>query len=168
MYVVQYELSPDPQRALRPVPVDVVAGLNTHDMSTFAAFWQGQDIEDRLKMGLFAATDAQAEWRNRDILKQALVSFLQREAWHVEGSFDPWAVLKAILAFLSASSARMILVNLEDLWLETEPQNVPGTQEPYPNWRRKARHNFETFSQLPQVTDVLNEMDRLRKQGVYK
>jgi len=167
MYVVQYELSPDPQAALRPVPADVMAGLNTHDMPTFAAFWQGQDIEDRLNMDLLNASDAQAERMHRDNLKQALAAFLQREGWYAEGSFEPGAVLKAILAFLSASSARVVLVNLEDLWLETQPQNVPGTQEPYPNWRRKARYGLEAFSQLPQVVDVLKEMDRIRKQKEY-
>ena len=164
MYVVQYELSPDPQRALRPAPTDVVAGLNTHDMPTFAAFWQGQDIEDRLNMDLLNTFDAQVERMHRDNLKQALAAFLQHEGWHVEGFLEPGAVLKAILAFLSASSARVVLVNLEDLWLETEAQNVPGTQEPFPNWRRKARYDFEMFSQLPQVVDMLKAIDRIRKQ----
>lgn len=144
-----------------------MAGLNTHDMPTFAAFWQGQDIEDRVKMGLLTTPEAEAEARNRATLKEALVGFLEHEGWYAKGSLNSLAVLKAILAFLSASSAHIILVNLEDLWLETQPQNVPGTQEPYPNWRRRARYDFETFSQWPQVVDVLKEMDRIRKQKEY-
>ncbi len=52
MYVVQYEASPNPARPLREVPEDMVANLNTHDMPTFAAFWQGLDIEDRQALGL--------------------------------------------------------------------------------------------------------------------
>ena len=41
----------------------------------------------------------------------------------------------------------MMLVNLEDLWLETQPQNIPGTSEECPNWRNKARYSFEGFKQ---------------------
>lgn len=47
MYVVQYEVPPDPRRALRPPPAQCVASFNTHDMPPFQAFWQGKDIEDR-------------------------------------------------------------------------------------------------------------------------
>jgi 4-alpha-glucanotransferase len=77
-------------------------------------------------------------------------------------------VLRAALAFLSASQARIVLVNLEDLWLETEPQNTPGTWEERPNWRRKARYSFEVFRQLPQVVDALREIDRVRKEGIIR
>ena len=52
MYVAQYELTPNPQRALPPVPAEVVASFNTHDMPPFARFWQGLDIQDRQDMGL--------------------------------------------------------------------------------------------------------------------
>ena len=92
------------------------------------------------------------------------VAFLSLEEWAEElNSADPYTVLKAILSFLSAESAHLVLVNLEDLWLETEAQNVPGTQDEYLNWRRKARYSFETFSQLPQVANILHEVDRIRK-----
>jgi 4-alpha-glucanotransferase len=69
------------------------------------------------------------------------------------------------LAFLASSHARVLLVNLEDLWLETDPQNIPGIQEEHPNWRRKARYSLEVFSQMPDVLDAIEEMDRIFKQG---
>ena len=72
-------------------------------------------------------------------------------------------VLRRLLDALAASPARMVLVNLEDLWGETEPQNVPGTHMEKPNWRRKARLAFEEFSQKPEVVDVLRRVDRIRK-----
>ena len=72
-------------------------------------------------------------------------------------------VLRRLLDGLAASPARIVLVNLEDLWGETEPQNVPGTHMERPNWRRKARYTFEEFSQKPEVVDVLRRVDRIRK-----
>ena len=47
-----------------------------------------------------------------------------------------------MLTWLKASPAEITLVNLEDLWLETRPQNVPGTSTERPNWRRKSKLNL--------------------------
>jgi 4-alpha-glucanotransferase len=55
-----------------------------------------------------------------------------------------------------------MLINLEDLWLETESQNTPGTVAERPNWRRKARYNFEAIRRLPEVVEVLRRIDQLR------
>jgi 4-alpha-glucanotransferase len=59
----------------------------------------------------------------------------------------------------------MVLVSLEDLWQETEPQNVPGTSSERPNWRRKARFSFEEFSTRADVVEPLKKVDELRKQN---
>ena len=59
----------------------------------------------------------------------------------------------------------MVLVNLEDLWLEERPQNVPGTTHDYPNWRRPARYTLERFRQMGRVTGTLKRIDELRKRG---
>jgi 4-alpha-glucanotransferase len=37
----------------------------------------------------------------------------------------------------------MMLLNQEDLFKETEQQNLPGTTAEYPNWRRKMRFSIE-------------------------
>jgi len=163
MYVVQYELASNSVRTLPPVPHNVVASLNTHDMYPFASFWHGLDIEDRLALGLLDKRDAELERKARRSTKRATVRFLQNEGLLKRRATDTKAVLRASLAFLSGSRARIVVVNLEDLWLETQPQNVPGTGEERPNWRRKARYSFEAFCQLPEVNDILREIDRLRK-----
>ena len=57
----------------------------------------------------------------------------------------------------------MMVVNLEDLWDERRPQNVPGTGEERPNWTRRAARTFEEFRDDPEVVGTLEEVDRLRK-----
>jgi len=166
-YVVQYELCSDSGKQLPAVPWNSVASLNTHDMPPFAAFWQGLDIKQRLGLNLLNSDSARVEASNREAIKNALISSVGRKGWLIENApADQQSVLKATLSLLSASKATVVLVNLEDLWLETESQNVPGTQAANPNWRRKARYGFEAFCQLPAVVDVLREVDRIRKQGV--
>jgi len=167
MYVVHYELASDPKKGLHPVPRDSVASLNTHDMPPFASFWRYLDIEERLKLGLLDRAGAGREKKNFADMKKTLVTFLQNKGWLQERQEDLTDVIKACLAFLAASRTRMVLVNLEDLWLETRPHNVPSTRAEHPNWQRKARYTLEEFSQMPQVVDTLQTINELRKGRRY-
>jgi 4-alpha-glucanotransferase len=165
MYVVQYELTPASGGVLRPVPRDAVASLNTHDMPPFMAYWQGLDITDRLAQGLVTREEAQRERQRRQVLLRAMQNFLQQQGLLTEAATDVSAVLKACLAFLSASPGRIVLANLEDLWLETQPQNFPGTGDTRPNWQWKARYSLEAFRHRPQVLATLRTVNHHRKQG---
>ena len=164
MYVLHYELADNASGALHRPQRNMVASLNTHDMPPFASFWQGQDISERLNLGLLSGKGARAEKRSRRAVKRYLLTFLRSKGWLKDGDNDDRTVLKACLSFLASSQARVVLVNMEDLWLETQSQNVPSTSDRNPNWRRKARYTLEEFCQLPEVRDTLKEIDRLRKQ----
>jgi 4-alpha-glucanotransferase len=166
MYVLHYELADNVSGALHQPQRNMVASLNTHDMPPFAAFWQGLDITEKLKLGLINDKGAQAEKRSRRVVKQTLINFLHRKGWLEDSDTDDRAVLKACLSFLSSSRARVILVNMEDLWLETQSQNVPSTGEKNTNWRRKARYTLDEFCQLQDIQDILKEIDRLRKKAI--
>lgn len=158
MYVVQYELQPGSQ-GLRTPPAKSVASLNTHDMPTFQSFWQGKDVDDLEALGFFTSEQAREEKERRKALRAELEAELPAE----ERRRSDGAVLRKLLEYLAASPARMVLVNLEDLWQETEPQNVPGTHTERPNWQRKARYSFEEFSRRPEVVDLLKKVDELRR-----
>jgi 4-alpha-glucanotransferase len=163
MYVMHYELASEPEKGLPPVPRDSVTSLNTHDMPPFASFWQSLDIEERLKLGLLGRADARREKKNFADMKKALVDFLQRKGWLQERWENIADVIKACLSFLAASQTQIVLVNLEDLWLETRPHNVPSTRAEYPNWQRKARYTLEEFAQMPQVVDTLQTINEIRR-----
>jgi 4-alpha-glucanotransferase len=93
-----------------------------------------------------------------------LVKFLKRKGWLKE-KVSTLKVLKACLNCLSASPAKLVLINLEDLWLETRPQNIPGTGKGKPNWKRKSRYNLEVFTKMPGVMGILKTVDSLRKRN---
>lgn len=162
-YVVQFELRPERRRPVGPVPAASVASVSTHDMPPFAAFWRGLDIDDRVERGLLDDRGARDERRARQALKESFLALLRRRGLLREAESDERSVLRACLAFLSATRARVVQVGLEDLWSETRPQNVPGTSEEHPNWRRKTRHTLEAFCQMPEVLTALQEVSRLRK-----
>jgi 4-alpha-glucanotransferase len=163
MYVAQYEFTSDPRKGLSRIPRGSVTSLNTHDMPPFASFWQGLDIDERLELGLLDRTGVRQEKKSLEDKKEALITFLKGEGWLLERRENIIDILKACLSFLASSQTQMVLLNLEDLWLETRPQNVPGTGVECPNWRRKARYALEEFCQMPQVINILRTVNQLRK-----
>jgi 4-alpha-glucanotransferase len=164
MYVTQFELDPNPRVALRPAAPKSVASMNTHDTATFASFWDGADIDDQIKLGLLPAAEAESDRRYRHSVKEALIQYLRSRGRMPEGDTSANAVLRGCLLELAACPAEFVLVTLEDLWGERQPQNTPGTFEERPNWRRKARHSFEEFRQMPEVVDFLQLIDEIRRQ----
>jgi 4-alpha-glucanotransferase len=141
MYVVQYEVASEPARPkLPPVPSNCVAGLNTHDMPPFRAFMEGTDIEDRLDLRLLDEKAARLERQQRALMKRKLRAF------------------RATVEFLAGSKADIVLVNLEDLWGEVLPQNVPATNQERPNWRRRFRRSIE---QIRRSADIAEELSHV-------
>jgi 4-alpha-glucanotransferase len=161
-HVLQLEAI-DPDDVLPPPIKASIASLNTHDMSPFARFWTAGDIDEGEALG-FPKEAARRARADRAEIRRALVAAL-RSAGFLRSSrnLSTGEALRACLSFLAAGPARLVVANLEDLWLETRPQNHPGTWREHPNWRRKAAQDFESFRKLPGVVGTLSEMERLRR-----
>src|SRR5262249_50752328 len=122
---------------------------DTHDTATFAVWWR--DI-------------APAE-------ASAVVASLQQAGFLAgdDDTPDSDAVLRALLAYLGASRAETVLVNVEDLWLETVPQNVPGTtDDERPNFRRRLARSLDELDALARDEHApehaaLTQLDRNRR-----
>jgi 4-alpha-glucanotransferase len=162
MYVIQYEIRADEKTPLREVPESTVASVNTHDMPPFASFWSGADLDDRLDLGLLDQAGLKAERLVRNEQKQALIRLLVKQQKLKSGDLEPRSILQAIHEWLAASDSSVLLMNIEDLWLETEPQNTPNTYLERPNWRKKLRRSFEDFSTDSAILSMLKSIDQLR------
>ena len=162
LYVVQYETEGSARTIPPRVPAGSVASVNTHDMPPFAAYWEGRDISDRVVAGLFPKAKADGERRRRARTRERIVRTLRAGGW-LQGRPTPRAVWEGLLGFLAASPAWAVLVNLEDAWGETEPQNLPGTGRERPNWRRRLRYSLEEIEGDPGVARVLARVDAARK-----
>ena len=168
LYVGQFGMGADEaaDEDIEHVPGEVVASLNTHDMPTFAGFWRGRDIEDRRRLELIADENVPAELEHREQEQEKTTAFLAERGFLRDGE-DPerelFEMMRGITLYLAASDAQMMLLNVEDLWLETEPQNVPGTMGPdWPNWRRKLRRTIDEFMSDDEILDLLQEVERHR------
>jgi 4-alpha-glucanotransferase len=162
MHVVQYEIQPDQKQPINIPPRQSVASINTHDMPTFAGFWSGKDIDERMAQVLLDDRAARKELKTREEMRQALAAFLKARGLLLGPDGDTKEVLEALLMFLGGSPAEIVLVNLEDLWLEEEPQNVPGVPER--SWKQRFRYSLEEVRANRELERILRRIDQRRRE----
>lgn len=162
-YVAQFEARPDAEAALAPVPEGAMATVDTHDTPTFAAWWHGRDIRERADRGALDRDGAAEEAQHRAALRDAINAYLARQGLADEDAEDGGrSTLWGLLRYLGRSDAFAVIVALEDLWLETEPQNRPGRAGGL-SWRRRMRRTLEQALEASDVLGPLKEIDRLRR-----
>ena len=81
------------------------------------------------------------------------------------GSDSPALAHQALVDSLGESPAALVLVNLEDIWLELEPQNVPGTGDEQPNWRRQSSRSLEEIRSSDDVRSMFLRLARSRREA---
>lgn len=162
MYVGQFELALENDPPFSQPQPRMVAGLNTHDTPTATGFWFADDVELRKELGLLKGEALERERQGREVIREEVKSRLgvDDESPAYQTQFD---VLVRWLEFLASSDAEFLQVTLEDLLQERAPQNVPGTYDEQPNWRRKAKLSFEALRRDPRVVETLKRLERLRR-----
>lgn len=137
----------DGARSGRPLdqPPDwALAAVNTHDMPTYRGFVDGADLDVRFALGLIDEHERATLHAERAADLDATTAQLRDAGWLADHArHDVAESFRALLRSLAASTAPIVLANLEDLWGEAQQQNVPGTTSEQPNWRRVTRHSVD-------------------------
>ena len=144
---------------LPPTRRDVLASLATHDTPRFSSYLWGHDIDEAEKLGHLSATDADARRAERALYREALFGALNIPVLSEEQLTE--AALEGCLEHVSASDALLVVVDLEELMGESEPQNRPGTSEG--NWRQRAALTLEEIRGAPWINGELDSINRLRR-----
>jgi glycogen operon protein len=127
---------------LRPparYPVNAVACAATHDLATLTGWWQGNDIDERVALGLLDGAAEAAERRARAAEKAELLALLAAEGLPAE-PFVP-----AVHALLARTPCRLVLLQADDLAGEVVGVNLPGTDQERPNWRRRLHVDVDSL-----------------------
>jgi 4-alpha-glucanotransferase len=157
MYVALYAAGGGPPRSPRPSEVALVG---THDTPTFAG-WVGEvDIGERVRCSLLAPGDEAAEREARRAAVRRLAGALGEDPGDVP------AFLDALLGWLGRSEAPRVVPWLEDLWLEPEGVNLPGTRSSErANWQRPMSLLLDDLVTDPEVLRRVGLLDRARRNG---
>ncbi len=143
-----------------------LATATTHDMPTLRSFWEGKDIDLRVRLDLYPNPDMPEQERNaRAHDRWLLLSALEEQGlWSASGNVPDFsmALVSSIHAYLARTSAELACVQIEDLIGMTDPVNVPGTYLEYPNWQRKVTVDLEDIAANPEITAMLERVNRER------
>ncbi|HJU03715.1 MAG TPA: 4-alpha-glucanotransferase [Nitrospiraceae bacterium] len=157
-------------KAPKDYPRDALAVVATHDLPTLSGYWSNEDIELRLKLGLYpdeAAFHSALEDRKKDKARilRALRAEGLLEADHAEslGGSDWSAKLShAIHAYVARTPSCLMLVSLEDLLGHRAQINVPGTLDAYPNWSLKMPLELEALRADPRPQELTAVLRAIR------
>jgi 4-alpha-glucanotransferase len=123
-----------------PAPAESIAALNTHDTATFAGWWRGADIDDRHDLKLITDEQDARERVERDAARRALLAYLAPPRFAANDTLtDVERAMAGATADLAHGPAEVVLVALDDLVLDPQPHNVPGTTTERPNWQRRVQ-----------------------------
>ncbi len=154
--VLQYERDQGGQfRPPEDLPTACLACFGTHDTPTVQGYWQGRDIDWWQRLGWIDKADALAARTERDIDKAKLLSAIGKGGEALNA--DPVGDLHASLA---ESPVAMVALQLDDLLGEVESQNLPGTIDEHPNWRRRTSAALDEIGEaagLDQVSRLMAE-----------
>ncbi|RAU22116.1 4-alpha-glucanotransferase [Paramagnetospirillum kuznetsovii] len=118
----------------------------THDLPSARGWWLGRDIDQREKLDLYPRPDqADEERQARRQDREAMVAALSGEGllaadFPIGGPLSDVQAVElsaAAHAYLGRSSARLMMVQLEDVTGQDLQMNLPGTTVQHPNWRRR-------------------------------
>ncbi|MGP1345633.1 MAG: 4-alpha-glucanotransferase [Phycisphaerales bacterium] len=170
LYIGQFAGQAEGDRGVSPVDAGTVASLNTHDMPPFALYWSGADVDERIALGIFQEKLKPKEHAHLEAIKPMVLGFLIERGLVPKGTpiDDAEAIRDGLLKYLAGSEAQLVLVNLEDLWLERRWQNIPSTHDEYPNWRHKIRRGLEDLEQDPEIAALLRRISSLRDEAAQR
>lgn len=138
-----------------------LASFGSHDLPTLAGWWAGRDIEVRRELGYLEPSEAEAshEERRMDrirlcrLLKDAQLLPTEVDAGRPPHVLDA-ALRDAIHALIAGGHADLVALGLDDLLLTIDQQNVPGTIDEAPNWRRRAARAIEDLGDSPEMAQT--------------
>lgn len=162
LWVSQFEMPAAVGQAPRQSPPRVVASFGTHDMATFSGWWHGNDLAERHALGLIDDQERARQLAERLEQRQALLTHVDAERLAPLSLPDEQRAAYGAMADLARGPSEVVLFTLEDLWLESAPQNVPGTYLERPNWLRPFCHGAVELGLEPAVDggEALGEISK--------
>jgi 4-alpha-glucanotransferase len=159
MHVLEFAIRPDATPAVVSPPTGSLASLSTHDLSPFPGWLVGEDIRTRRRIGLIdSGAEAEAvRRRERDVRTLRRLLGLAADAAASE-------VVLASLDHLGSSDAALVAVSLDELDGRVDAQNVPGTGDEHPNWRRRVETRRDTL-ESPRVVGAMSALASARRGG---
>ncbi|MBF0135678.1 MAG: glycogen debranching protein GlgX [Magnetococcus sp. DMHC-1] len=147
-----------------------LVAVTTHDLPTFAGFWEGVDLEEKQRLDIYP-TQALADRvrAERTLDRQRLLQSLAKRKLETppspaEGGLPPWSpeLARAVYKFMAQTPGKLLMVQLEDLVGQRHQVNMPGTVNEHPNWQRKISVDLEQLFDDPRFLAMVTMLAKER------
>lgn len=155
MWVFPFEAGDKPSQSIKSAESLKLACLNTHDMIPFVGYCEGRDIKLFKELKLLTENELEGQLKERG---KIVNGWLNQEK---EMTFQQLS--KRYMERMASGPCELLQINIEDLWGETEPQNIPGTWKEYPNWRKKLKYSTEEWLENPELNTFFERISQLRE-----
>lgn len=151
-------------------PTQAMAVATTHDLPTLRGWWDSGDLTLGKMLGLYPDGEILSElYTDRERAKQGLLNALHQyncvpERVGIHASRMPMtpALNQGMQRFIADTPSSLLGLQPED-WLDmSQPVNVPGTNNQYPNWRRKLSVTLEAMFADEHVNRLIKDLDKRR------
>ncbi|OSQ53067.1 4-alpha-glucanotransferase [Marivita geojedonensis] len=135
------------------LPPYSLACFGTHDTPTLSGFWHGTDVEWWQRVGWLSSGDRAARHSHRAKQRASL-----RDVCAIPSTARIGEIADTIHRGLAQSPAALVSMQMDDVFGELEAQNLPGTINEHPNWRRRLSVPIEAMEQssaLRHISDVM-------------
>ncbi len=136
-------------------------GFSNHDFPTVTGWWQGEDFKWRRALSIGADDDVltrEEATRARDKADLAAQCRLSG----VPDAMTP-DLMAALQAWLARAPSLAFAVQLDDLMLEAQQPNVPGTTDSQPNWRGKSAMTLSQIANDPAIATITKAINAARQ-----
>jgi 4-alpha-glucanotransferase len=147
------------------IPLDdlremAVTAFSNHDFPTLSGFWAGDDFVWRESLGIGSdpnvlAHEKQAREQDKNVLSD--VSNLNGKPEYLNSQ-----AMAKLQSWLATAPSLAFAVPLEDIMLDRQQPNVPGTTDEQPNWRRRSKLSLETLKTDVSCNEILDTLAAAR------
>jgi 4-alpha-glucanotransferase len=170
--VFYFEKGEDSYKSPEEYQDTAAVAISTHDLPTLAGFWEGRDIAVRTELDLYPSKELRdRQIKDRVMERVAILHLLEKFNLLPEGvTTDPASIPEVTPAFAEAvhklvaqTESKVFMVQFEDMLLQREQINLPGTTEPtYPNWRRRLTLPLEDLLADPRAQAIGKALREVR------
>jgi 4-alpha-glucanotransferase len=137
-----------------------VTAFSNHDFPTLSGFWAGDDFVWRESLGIGSdpnvlAHEKQAREQDKNVLSD--VSNLNGKPEYLNSQ-----AMAKLQSWLATAPSLAFAVPLEDIMLDRQQPNVPGTTDEQPNWRRRSKLSLETLKTDVSCNEILDTLAAAR------
>ncbi|MEM8856444.1 MAG: 4-alpha-glucanotransferase, partial [Pseudomonadota bacterium] len=162
MKIVGFERDGAGMRLPSSYAADALACLSTHDIAPLEAWWRGDEIDLRYRLGRIDTDTVTAEEAARQEVKARMLELAGLPPKRADDPIDEDIVV-AFHRIVGRTRSALAAIRLEDVVGGRRLVNLPGTDREHPNWRNTLPVTVEEICRSTRLERVMGAVREARR-----